>query len=152
MQGKTMFRRTLTLADFDDITLQLVANQWITAFQYEVGAQQILRAGQGAMQNGVDDRGILYVDLQTVAPADITGWVRLYLTDANQVNKQVLMEERTERLSASAVDRAQAYFLGERTDIQIKENSLLGIEVMGDAAVLINVAASEAFIPCTIYF
>ena len=145
------FNKTLTTGDLSEVNLSAKAGTYTTVYSYTVPAQQRVAPGQGAIQGGVDNRGILYIDLQDSTPAQLNGWVRISVTDANEIVEHVIMEERIERLRASATDRTQAYFLGE-AGIQAKEDSKVIIKFKPDADGTVATANSTIYLPVTVYY
>jgi len=149
-QRKQKFEKTLTLDDMTSTNTSVKQGTWVKIFEYQIGAQQMGTWGAGSIVNGVDNRKIAYIKLQNSTPAEIKGWIRLIIADANEVRKIVVFEERTERLSASKTDKTQAYLLGEYP-IKAKEDSKLIIEFKADSDDTISLDNSEAMLPVTIY-
>ena len=140
---KSKFPRTATLSEFTNVQTDVKANTFQKIYEYVVPAQQGIRYGKGAIVNGVDDRGTLILVLKDNNGNAISGWVRLAYVDANEINKRVVMEERTEVLEAGLP-------LGE-TPPGVKEDSKLIIEFKPDSDAKISPVKSKGQIPLTIY-
>lgn len=137
------FKKTLTLAEMTAKNLSVKAGVYTKAFEYIVGAQQQITWGNGSIRGGVDDRGKLNLTLKNSSNNVISGWVRLAITDANEINKVVVFEERTENLSSYPL---------EEYAVRAKEDSKLIIEVMPDADNTIDMTKSDGLLPITIYY
>jgi len=112
-------------------------------FEYVVPAQQGIRFGKGAIIGGVDDRGDLILELRDSNGNIIHGWVRFSYTDANETEKKLKLEERTEKLS-------EGIKMGELPP-GVKEDSKLIIEFKPDNDAVIDPTKSKGQIPLTIY-
>lgn len=145
------FNKTLTTGDLSAVNLETKAGTFTAVYSYTVPAQQYVSPGSGAITGGVDNRAILYVDLKDSTPATIGGWVRISVTDANEITEHVILEERIERLKASATDRQSAYFLGKAA-IQAKEDSKIQIRFKPDADATVVTANSTVYLPVTVQY
>ena len=131
------FRQTLTIGDATQTAngKNLYADKFNEVWKLRVPAQQLKTFGYGAIRGGVDDRGILYIDARSndgTTVTQIEGKVRLEIRDANEVRSQVILEERTERLRGSKVDKSLAYALEEQP-VWAKEDSWLVVSIKPDA-------------------
>lgn len=145
------FNKTLTTGDLAEVNLAAKAGTFTAIYSYTVPAQQLVAPGSGAITGGVDNRAILYVDLKDSTPAQIGGWVRISVTDANEITEHVVLEERIERLSASATDRQLAYFLG-KAGLQAKEDSKIQIRFKPDTDATVVTANSTVYLPVTVNY
>lgn len=95
MAIKSEYIKTLTLAS--DLTMEttvaLVAGKYIDLATYQVPPKQRIFVGHGKINLGVDDRGTFKANINTVAPADIKGSMRILLRDANGINSVFLRED-----------------------------------------------------------
>jgi hypothetical protein len=144
------FPQTLTTSDFSNLTTSVTAGTYTRVFEKQVPAQQYLAWGTGAIQGGVDNRGILFIDIKDSTPSTIAGKVRLSVSDANYLNEKVIMEERTERLNATQTDRTLAQFLAEN-QIKVGEDSRLIISFKPDTTSTISVSNTTLTTPVTTY-
>ena len=148
------FRQTLTLGDATSTAngKTLYSDRFNDVWKLRVPAQQKKTFGYGAIQGGVDDRGVLYIDAKDdqATPAQIEGKVRLSLRDANEVQEIVILEERTERLRGSKVDLSQAYRVAE-APVKAKEDSYLVISIKPDTDTVgkFSTSNSDFAIPVT---
>lgn len=147
------FPRTLNEDDLMGTTsTALVAASWITIGSFTVPAQQRMRFGYGA--SNTDNQGFLYISLKTNVAngtAITGGRVRLVVSDANQINKVVVYEERTDVLAGSTTDRRLKVPLPAIGPIA-KEDDRLQIQVYSDAAETPSYSASVILVPVTNYF
>lgn len=137
------FDKTLTLAEMTAKVLNTDANVYNRVYEYVVGAQQQATWGSGSIVNGVDNRGKLTLSFKDANGNEIKGWVRLAITDANEIQKYVVFEERTERLTD--------YRLSEYNTLA-KEDSKLVIEFQPDTSATIDTSNSTGLLPITIYY
>lgn len=149
-----VFRQTLTLGDAtstgDGKTTD--TSTWVEVWKLRVPAQQQKTLGWGGIVGGVDDRGVLYINLKdnSGTPVQIEGKIRLEIRNANETVSKVVLEERTERLRGSKTDLSQAYRLGE-APIRAREDSYLVVTIKADAAKTIENDNSDLAIPVTTY-
>ena len=146
------FPRTANKEDFNLVSDKTaLAGQWNRIGELVVPAQQKICFGYGGIVNGVDTRGVLYIDLKDGTGNQLNGWIRLAVTDATEVKQVIILEERIERLRASATDRNQAYLLGE-TQVWAKEDSKLLIlfKPDGNNDVTVSAANSTMYVPITV--
>jgi len=138
----TTFRKTARLADFTmPATNVLPAGRFVEVATMTIPAQQRRYFGNGGIINGVDDRGIFTMILNTSDPAPVAGTSRLVVSDANRIRRVFLREDRSE-------DLATGVRLGLTTP-GAQQDSLLIIEYMADAGATITSADSVGSIPLT---
>jgi hypothetical protein len=150
------FPKTLTKADFNlarGSTQSIVAGVWNTIGEFVVPAQQKYRFGHGNPKEP-DNQGYLYIDLKTDTNAQIEGIIRLVYSDASGLRKDVVFEDRTNRLRGSTVDRKLMIPLPEkiwtsRPDGYAREDDRLLIELRPDSNATLSYANSTVFIPAT---
>lgn len=149
------FRTVKTLNDFTEVKdgATLVAGDFQTIAKLVVPAQQFMTFGAGNIVNGVDDRGILYCKTMdgSTTPAEIKGTVRLVLADANEVKKVVVVEVRSEQVTASKTDANNSYKLAQYP-AWAKEDSKLIIEFKPDKTFTFSKANSDYQIPITVKY
>lgn len=149
------FPRVLTISDFG-ITANktLLASEFTRIGTFTVGAQQEATYGQTVTRSGGGEGEPVYMKMIDDSAGEISGLVRLRLTNAQGTNQRDVLEQRTERLSASQNDRTQAYLLPEYP-LNAKEDSKLVIDVKvdGSSNVVFDYDASDSkfLIPVTIY-
>lgn len=140
------FRKTAVIGDFTmDTSVALVTNKFLELMSMQVPAQQIRYWGNGAIVNGVDDRGTFKLNPKTSGSADIAGTARLVVSDANKVVRNFRREDRSNDL----VDAASGVRLGKDV-VGAKEDSYLIIEYKADSAGTATAAQSTVFAPITI--
>lgn len=147
-----IYPATLTQADFISGDVNVYAGKNIEIGAYKTSAQTINYFGKGSIENGVDNRGKLYISLfdTNATPVQLEGWVSLVIKDANRYTSKVIMRERTENLRASKTDITQAYMLGFVTP-GAKQDSYLTIEFEPDADAVVSKDNSSMLIPITAY-
>ena len=150
LSGKQRFKRTLNATDLGLAAVTLSVTQYLQIAAYVVPAQQIIAWGNTEAVNGGAQGATALIDLVTVAPADIEGVIRLAITDATGVKKFVVLEERSEKFRASATDRMTSVLIPESV-MKATQDSILLVEMRGDAASLINVATCVMVLPITVY-
>lgn len=151
------WRKTLTFADFTTTFDGKVCDSgtWLMA-KYKIPAQQVVRVGTGAIVNGVDDRGILYMSIKdnnATSPVQLDGNYRVTYMDANELKKLVVKEGYTDTIRTSKTERDAMNVLPE-TAPGVREDSYVVIEFLPNAAAAgktINIDNSELQLPVTIY-
>lgn len=139
------FKKTSVLSGDEwniDATTTAPATKFTEWAVQEIKAQQERFFGNGAIVNGVDDRGKLKIDLKDDSDAEINGTVRITVSDANRVNRKFLKEERTE-------DLREGIRLGY-TEPGAKQDSLLILEVQPDSQTTIDQGNSSGSVPLTV--
>ena len=148
---KQKFRRVLSKNDFGlSGTASVSSSDFQKIAQLTVPAQQVMAWGANENYAGGVQGAPAQIDLKNSTPANIEGVIRLVVTDANEVNKQVVLEERTEKFRASAYDRSQAVLLMEAV-FKAKQDSKLVIEFKPDADDTIDWSQSTIVLPTTTY-
>lgn len=145
------FRRSLNKTDLGLAAVTLSTTDFLKIASLVVPAQQQITWGCTEMVAGQPQGAVGYIYLKTVAPADIDGVIRLALTDANEINSFVVLEERSEKFRASIYDRTLGVLIPEYAR-RAKQDSKLVIYMKGDAASLINLTNSAIVLPVTVYY
>jgi len=159
------FQRVYNIDEFmsADVTISST-KQWNKIGTLTVPAQQRIAFGFGGVGGGVDTRGQGYIKIWTqerdnlgTYPIDtgyIWGKIRLAISNNNETDVRVVLEERTERFNADQNDRTKCVLLGE-TRPMAKEDSKLLIYYYPDDALAeildINGTNSQILIPVTVY-
>jgi hypothetical protein len=150
------FPKTLTKVDFalaGGSTQSVVAGVWNQIGSFTVPAQQKYRFGYGNPREP-DNQGYLYIDLKDSSNAQVEGIIRLVYSDASGLRKQVIFEDRTNRLRGSTVDKKLMIPLPEtpcglRTDGFANEDDKLLIEIRPDTTATLSYNNSTIYIPAT---
>lgn len=159
-QFKNVWVRTIGLAEFADDTpdgLTVTSGVWYT-WRYRVPAQQVIRLGSGTIQYGVDNRGVLMLDIRDNAatPAQLQGdaTVQLGYENANQTNFMPIWEGRLDQINdaSQAATRLANNVLAEMPP-GARQDSYLVIRVRPAAttATAFSDADSDFRVPVTIY-
>ncbi len=122
---------------------------------FKVPAQQVVMFGKGAIVNGVDDRGILYLHFKDNAgtPVTLEGDYKLGYMDANKLHFTPLKEGDTEDMHVSKTVRDEANVLG-LTGPGARQDSYLVIEFTPNAAAagkVIEISNCDFKVPVVIY-
>jgi len=152
------FPKTLTKDDFhlaQDGTQSIVAGVWNQIGSFTVPPQQKYRFGYGNASQP-DNQGYLYIDLKdnSATPVQVEGKIRLIYSDASGLRKDVVFEDRTNRLRGSVVDKKLMIPLPEtvwsgRPDGFAREDDKLVIEILPDVSATLSKANSTIYIPVT---
>lgn len=149
------FVRMLNATDFG-LTADVVCqpSDWRTIGSYSVPAQTMATFGADDPTGSTNRAGrITYLRVDATG-GQLHGKVRLVITNAQKTREVVVMEERTERLSASYTDRAQAVLLPEYP-VKAKEDSKLEVRFYPDSATAVTIdfddADTKLLIPATLY-
>jgi len=123
-----------------------------------VPAQQQITWGKGVVTaNGADTRGLVYISLKTndTTPVAKNGFVRFYITDANDSKPRLIFEERTDLLSVTQSDITTGYRLGE-ISTRAGQDSKLVIKFLPDSATAVTLGfdtnESVISVPQTVYY
>ena len=148
------WEKTLTLSDFTATAGGKTTDTgtWLQ-YRLRVGAQQAIRFGTGAIMGGVDNRGILYVDIKdnSTPAVQVNGRYRLSYMDANENVKSVIKEGYLDQIRTSKVTRDAGNVLAEM-GVGARQDSYLVIEILPSVGSLtISDANSDFQIPVTIY-
>ncbi len=146
--------KTLTLTDFTTTADGKVTDTgtWLQ-YKLKVGAQQAIKFGKGAIVNGVDDRGILFIDIKDNAstPVQIEGKYRLAYMDANENRKIVIQEGYLNQVRTSKTVRDAGNPLAEMGP-GANQDSYLVIEILPSVgSKTIDNDNSDFQIPVTIF-
>lgn len=137
------FRKTAVKNDFSmDATVSLPANKYVELLNMQIPAQQQRFWGNGAILNGVDDRGTFKLDVMTSGSVNIPGTARIVVADANKVVRNFRREDRSEDLQTGVK-------LGKDV-IGAGQDSYLIVEYAADAAATATQAQSTVSAPITI--
>jgi hypothetical protein len=143
--ARTKYDTTLILSDWDmNSSVNLPAGEYVDVLKLKTPAQQIRRFGKGAIENGVDNRGVFKMDLQNSSSASISGSARLKVSDANGVISRFRKESRSSQLTSSEGVRVEEDSLGA------KEDSFLIIQYKADSTETADKSNSTLEIPVTI--
>jgi len=147
------FKTVKTLNDFSEVKdgATLVAGDFQTIAKLVVPAQQLMTFGAGNIIDGVDDRAILYAKTMDDNGNEIKGTLRLVLADANEVKKVVVVEVRSEQVTASKTDANNSFKLAQYPAWS-KEDSKLIIEFKPDKGFKFSKANSDYQIPITVKY
>ena len=159
-QAKAVWVRTIGLTEFSDDTpggLAVTAGVWYT-WRYRVPAQQVVRLGSGAIMNGVDNRGVLMLDIKDNAttPAKLRGdaTIQIGYENANQTNFIPIWEGRLDQINdaSQAANRLANNVLAE-TPPGARQDSYLVVRVRPaeTLATAFSDANSDFRVPVTIY-
>jgi hypothetical protein len=155
--GRKPFKRIYNLTDFG-VTADVVCqpSQWNRVGTVTVPAQQMITFGADDPTGGSSRAGSpCYIKFDDAADAQLHGKVRLSISDANELNEVVVIEERTARLSADVSDRTKAVLLPEYTRAYAKEDSKLHIKFYPDSSSAVTIdyngTETDASIPVTVY-
>lgn len=153
--AKQKFKRTYNASDFGltaDVTCQ--PSQWSKIGTVTVPAQQEVTFGSNDAVGGASVAGsAVYLRIDSTS-AQLSGKIRFALTNANETNTVVVLEESTGRLSADVNDRTKAVLMPEYP-MRAKEDSKLLILFYpsGSSAVTIDYDGTNTAysIPVTVY-
>lgn len=153
--GKTKFPRTYANSDFG-ITADVVCqpSQWNKVGQVTVPAQQEITFGANDPTGGSSVAGRSgYIRLDSTG-GQLHGKIRLALTNANETNTVVVLEEHTSKFSADQNDRAKAVLIPEYP-MRAKEDSKLQILFYPEGASAVTIDYDDADtlvrLPVTVY-
>ena len=150
------FRRTYTLADFGiTANVSIPANVWTKIGTVTVPAQQEVTFGANDPVGGSSVAGApVYLCMDTTTEdTRVEGKVRFALTNANETNTVVVMEETTQRLRADSTgDRTKVVLMPEYP-MRAREDSKLIIQVYCTSAQTFDYDATDTSfsIPVTVY-
>lgn len=152
--AKQKFVKTLSATDFGlTADKAYTTAQWNTIGSYTVPAQQEVTFGANDPTGGASIAGrAVYVAIYNTT-VQVHGLVRFALTNANQTNTIVVMEESTIRLSASRYDRTLAVLLPEYPTRAKQDSKLLVLFYPSGASDTIDYDNTNTVwqIPATIY-
>lgn len=150
--GGKGFPKTLTKEDFGltaDVSVK--AGVWNKLGEFRIPPQQAYKWGYGT-PNLPYNQGYMYILLQdnSATPAEVKGKIRLVVSDANELSKTVVFEEREEVLHAASADITKQKALPEQGPTA-KEDDKLIIEFMPDADATVSATNSDIRLPVTVY-
>lgn len=151
------YRKTAVLTDFTlPTTVALVTGTYLDIATMKTPAQQLRAFGFGAIENGVDDRGVYKLAVNTSAPAQIAGSSRLVVRDANGVVNQFVREDSSNDLASTTslgtgvrVPRGGLYNNGKGGWFA-KQDSFLVIQFNPTTSATATLANCLAQVPLTI--
>lgn len=149
------FPRVLGIVDFG-ITANktLIGSTYTRVGTFTVGAQQEATFGVNTVRSGGTEGEPIYMKMIDDSAGEIDATIRLRITNAQGTRQVDVIEQRTERLSASQNDRNQAYLLPEFSS-NAGEDSQLVIDVKADGSSNVtfdyDATNSKFLIPVTIY-
>ncbi len=147
------FKRTYRKSDFGlTENVSCIQDKYVEVGSLTVPAQQEIAFGNNENVTGRIQGTPLYINIYDTS-TQLAGVVRLVMTNANETNSVVILEESIERLSADISDRSKAVLLPETT-MRVKEDSKLKILFKSDAASkTIDYDATNTIfsIPVTVY-
>ena len=128
--------------------LAVSSGKWNRLGAYTIPAQQIIQLGQGDPRLPAN-QGYIYVFIKDTSNAEVTGKVRLMISDANEVNYQVIFEEREDVLHGDISDKnkMKAFPLDPR---QAKEDDKIILEIYPDADKTVSLTNSTVLVPSTV--
>ena len=128
--GKQKFVRVLSTADWLTANKTIVAAVWNEFGSYTVPAQQEITFGSNDPVGGASIAGrstYIRIDSGVAGGTQLQGKIRFVLTNANQTNSVVVLEENTRKFSADQNDRTKAVLIPEYP-LKAKEDSLLKLQ------------------------
>lgn len=146
------------LNDFHDhwnaarITLAAITTsttQWLQFGRLQCPAGIAYGMGYGDLISQESALGRIFLNLQTVAPANIDGMIRVVQLDPQLTPIQVCFQARSEDLRLGAADPTLRMPFAEDPRYWISQDFSFAFEIIGDAAQLINVPASTVRISMT---
>lgn len=155
-QNNKKFVRILSTADWFSADVTCQPSQWNDVGSYTVLAQQQATFGGNDPTGGGSIAGrSVYVYFEDLADAlQEHGKVRFVLTNAQETNSVVVMEEHTRKLSADQNDRTKAVLMPEYPS-RVGQDSKLKIKFYPDSgsAVTIDYSGTNTLllVPVTIY-
>lgn len=156
MKNLTRFPRTYNLTDFG-VTANVVCqpSQYNKLGTVTVTAQTLAAWGATDVVNGGATGRAIYMRLDDTTGTQLHGKVRFAVANATETEQKVILEERTQRLSASSTgDRTIAVLLQESRPLA-KEDSKLVMYFYPDSATAVTVdydgTNTSANLPVTIY-
>lgn len=154
LKGKQKFPRVYNKTNFG-LTADVVCQPSIytPVGIVTVPAGQFVTFGIGGIGAGVDTREPSYIRLDATT-GQLTGTIRLVLTDPNEINTIVVAEQRTERFSADINDKSKSFLLGEYSRVAQQDSKLL-IQFKPDSATAVTIDYDDAdtviLMPVTVY-
>lgn len=149
------FARNLTTADWITANAVCQASQWGKVGEYVVPAQQEITFGANDPTGGSSVAGrSAYIRMDNTSGVQIHGKIRLALTNANETNTIIVLEESSYKFSADQNDRSKAVLVPEFPR-RAGEDSKLQILLYPDGASAVTVdydGTNTLFlVPVTVY-
>ncbi len=144
--AKQRFPRYLNATDLNLTSDVAVYNgKYTKVAYYKVPAQQEIAMGIGAISGGVDWRKKATIRFDHTNGVQIQGKIRLAMTNANETDIRVIIEDRTENF-VNGVEVAE-------TPLRAKEDSYLVVYFNPDSDSTIDVsdANTSILMPVTVY-
>src|SRR4030042_324249 len=134
--GMVPYEKLLTEADFTKTDHQTLPSttEWTTIATYKCPAQQKISVGYGT-RSLPDSAGRIYVFMRTgeATPVEITGKIRVIVTNYNATKQFVLFEDEGAHLHGSLTDINQKRILQECRPM-IGEDSYIKVQMLPTAA------------------
>jgi len=149
------FKRVLTNTDFgmggSDITI--TGSQYNKVGEFTVPAQQIISVGSNDPTGGGSIAGTAgYVRFDRPTGTQTHGLLRVAVTNANETNTVIVVEEQSRRWSADQTDRTKAVLLPESM-VKAREDSR--IQLLWKPATagenIVNGSSTLVLLPVTVY-
>lgn len=153
--SKAKFIRNYTTADWFTADKTCQASQWNKVGEVTVPAQQEITFGGNDPTGGSSVSGrSVYLRFDNTSGTQLHGKVRFALTNANETNTVIVMEEHTRKLSADQNDRTKSVLMPEYP-MRAKEDSKLQILFYPDDSSAVTVDQNGTntllLIPVTVY-
>jgi hypothetical protein len=144
------FRSALTANDLiSAATVTLTAGQYTKLGEYKVQAGETVEVGFGVL-SGMDNAiGRIYALMQTSAPAEIKGKLRLQLYSPQDRPLEIIWELRTEALNTSSSDRTKQTPLPE-CNIVATEDKKIVLEFLPDSTATLTKANCTLIMDTTV--
>lgn len=126
------YKKVLSEQDFTTTDHQVLTStsEWTTIATYKCPAQQQIAVGYGNASQP-ENEGRVYIFLRTgeATPVEITGKVRILVTDYNETRIRKIFEHDGELLHGSLNDKRQQIPIGESRPM-VAEDDYIKIQVM----------------------
>jgi hypothetical protein len=153
---KRPFHKVLEHKNFATADVTCGSNEVFTKIgEYTVPAQQQIAIGYGLPNT--NETGRLFVDLEDTTGADVDGWVRIAVANANETAIDVVLEQRTEILSENATDMTKWVSLPEITSYPVlgripREDDRIQLWVKPDiSGKIIDYGETTIHLPVSVY-
>jgi len=148
--GGKGFQKTLTEDDFKLTSdVSVLSGKWNKIGEFTVPPQQAYKFGYGN-PNQPYNQGYMYIYIKDGDGNEIPCKVRLAVSDANELKKTVVFEERGEVLHAATADITKQKALPEQGPLAREDDKLI-IEIMPDSNATVSASNTEIRIPVTVY-
>jgi hypothetical protein len=149
----TPFQRVFVTSNFQTAaTVVLTSGQYNRLGTFTVPAGQVCRFGANEAYAGTATGATAYLKVCDATNAAITGTVRFVVSNSTGTRTSVVLEQRTEKLSASQTDRTLAQLIPEM-GVAAQRDDLLYIEFKPDTTSTWQTASTDTklLIPVTVY-